>query len=558
MPPSSRRGSTLVAAGIFLSRVSGLVRERAIAHFLGTSFAADAFRAALRIPNLLQNLLGEGVLSASFIPVYSRLLSEGRREEAGRVAGAIAGLLMAVTGALIVVGVVFAEPITRVIAAGFTGRTLDLAVALVRIITPGVGFLVLSAWCLGVLNSHRRFFLAYVAPVLWNAAQIAALVTAGLLLGRDGRPDVLVALATALGWGVLAGGVLQFLVQLPAVLRLVPGLRPSLRARLPGVRRTLRAFVPIVGGRGVVQLTAYVDTLLASFLVAGALAALGYAQVLYLLPISLFGMSVAAAELPELSSAAPVDQQAVRRRLDDGLARVAFFVVPTIAGYLVAGDLLVGALFRTGQFGVNDTLQVWAILAGYSLALLASTSSRLLQSVLYGAGDAVTPAKVSALRVILSASVGAALMLQLDRIGISAAGLQVVGELPAFGPLPEAVREQAPDLPRLGALGLALGAAAGAWLEYGLLRRAARRRAAGLRIGGGQLSRIAAAAAAAAVVAVVVRAATAGLGPLLAAPLVALPAGGVYLLVAYRLGLGEARQIARAFSRMSRRQGGRT
>ncbi|HVM15150.1 MAG TPA: lipid II flippase MurJ, partial [Egibacteraceae bacterium] len=311
---SSRDGSTLVAAGIFLSRISGLVRERAIAHFLGTTFATDAFRAAMRIPNMLQNLLGEGVLSASFIPVYSKLLAEGRDRDAGVVAGAIAGLLTALTGALVVVGMLFAEPITAVIAAGFTGQRFDLTVTLVRIVTPGIGFLVLSAWCLGVLNSHRHFFLSYVAPVVLNAVQIAVLIGFGLTVFRGGlggdatQPEALAGLATALGWGTLAGGVLQLAVQVPKVVRLVPGLRPSLRTDDPGVRRTIRAFGPVVAGRGVVQLSAYVDTLLASFLVAGALAALGYAQMLYLLPISLFGMSVAAAELPELSSATDEDR----------------------------------------------------------------------------------------------------------------------------------------------------------------------------------------------------------------------------------------------------------
>src|SRR3546814_10714334 len=158
-----------------------------------------------------------------FIPVYSRLPDEDRRE-AGRLAGAVAGLLCALTGVLVVVGVVLAEPLTMLLAPGFDGDTRDLAVDLLRIMFPGIGFLVLSAWCLGILNSHRRFFLSYVAPVLWNAAQIALVVAAGLWgASRDG-------IATALAWGVLVGGVLQLLIQLPAVRSLVRGLRLSLRS----------------------------------------------------------------------------------------------------------------------------------------------------------------------------------------------------------------------------------------------------------------------------------------------------------------------------------------
>lgn len=546
-PSFARAGSTLVAAGIFLSRVSGLVRERAIAHFLGTSFATDAFRAAMRIPNMLQNLLGEGVLSASFIPVYSRLLAEGRDRDAGVVAGAIAGLLTALTGALVVIGVLFAEPITAVIAAGFTGARFDLTVTLVRVVTPGIGFLVLSAWCLGVLNSHRQFFLSYVAPVVLNAVQIAVLLGFGLTVFRAGLADgaessSLAGLATALGWGTLAGGVAQFAVQVPKVVRLVPGLRPSVRAGDPGVRRVLRAFGPIVAGRGVVQLSAYVDTLLASFLVAGALAALGYAQLLYFLPIALFGMSVAAAELPELSSALEPDDAGLVRRLDGGGARITFFVVPTTAAYLVIGDLLVAAVFQTGEFGAAATLQVWAILGGYSLGLLASAASRLLQSALYAVGDAATPARIAAARVTVSAIVGAALMLQLDRIGVSPAGVAVLDPLPAFSPLPAAVRDGT-DLPRLGAVGLALGAAVGAWLEYWLLHRTVGRRVGSTRLGGGYLGRTLVAAVLAAVAGLAVRPLLSGLPPLVGGPVAAGVFGAVYALTAWRLRLPEATDL---------------
>jgi putative peptidoglycan lipid II flippase len=233
----SARNSALVAAGILLSRVSGLARTAVIARYFGVSPVADAFAAAMRIPNLLQNLLGEGVLSASFIPVYSRLLAQRREEEAGLVAGAIAGLLTALTGVLALLGVVLAEPITRLVAFGFTGERLELTVTLTRIMFPGVGFLVLSAWCLGVLNSHRRFFLSYVAPVIWNVTQIAVLIAGAAILLDDGIASTtasegqLAQLAVALAWGVLIGGVLQFAVQIPPVLRLSRSLRISLDTR---------------------------------------------------------------------------------------------------------------------------------------------------------------------------------------------------------------------------------------------------------------------------------------------------------------------------------------
>ena len=180
--PAPRRfgGALAVGAGILLSRIAGLVRVRVIAHYLGQSAATGAFTAALRIPNLLQNLFGEGVLSASFIPVYARLLAEGRDEDASRVARAVGTLLALVASTIALCGVLAAGPLVELLAPGFKGETRDLTAQLVRILFPGVALLVLSAWCLGVLNSHRRFFLSYVSPVLWNAALIAAAIAAAM------------------------------------------------------------------------------------------------------------------------------------------------------------------------------------------------------------------------------------------------------------------------------------------------------------------------------------------------------------------------------------------
>jgi putative peptidoglycan lipid II flippase len=550
-PASSGRGSALVAAGILLSRIAGLVRERTVAHYLGAGAALEAFRAALRIPNLMQNLLGEGVLSASFIPVYARLLEQGREEDAGRLAGAIAGLLTLVSGVLVVLGVVFARPLTAVLALGFSGEKLDLAVTFVRILTPGVGFLVLSAWCLGVLNSHRRFFLSYVAPVVWNAAMIAVLVAAGLRgLAAEG-------LAVALAWGALVGGFLQFAVQLPGVLRISRGLRPSVRIAVPGVRSVIRAFGPVLAGRGVVQLAAYADLLLASFLATGGLNSLQYAQVLYLLPISLFGMSVAAAELPELSRATPDNPSGLHRRVQTGLRRIAFFVLPTAAAYLLLGDVVVGALYQGGAFTGPTTRQVWAVLAAYSLGLVATASSRILQSALYGLQDPRTPALVSAARVALSAAIGVVLMLQLDRVVIDAGALALLDPLPVTGPVSEALREARDNQLRLGGVGLALGASAGAWLEYLLLRRAVAHRLGAIRMGGGSLARTAGAAGAAAVAGLLARQLTDGLPPLAAAVPVLGAAGLAYLAAAAALHLEGVTAVGRAAGRFGGRFGGR-
>jgi len=472
------RSSAAVSAGILLSRVAGLVREKLLAFHLGTGLAAEAFRAALRIPNLLQNLLGDGVLTGAFVPTYARMVRDGREQDAGRLAGAIASLLVLVTGLLVALGVLLADPLTRMLTPGFpAGSTKsELTVALVRILFPSLGFLVLSAWCLGVLNAHRQFFRAYVAPVLWNAAIIVALTVAAAL----GHGDT--ALARAVALGALGGAVLQFLFQLPAVLRVLPGLRLQLSGDVPGLREVLRASGGVILGRGIVQLSAYLDLAIASLLAAGAVAALGYAQVLYLLPVSLFGMSVAAASLPDLATIPAAQQLRLTSDVERGMRRIAAFVVPTAAVYLVMGDRAVALLFAGGAFGGPETRQVSLVLAAYSLGLLASTQSRLLQSALYGLDDTVTPARAAALRVVLGTLVGITLMVVLDAYRWGPDGPEQVADLGLAG---VQARGSVVSLHRLGAVGLALGASFGAWMEWTMLRRALARRTRSHRVARG-------------------------------------------------------------------------
>jgi putative peptidoglycan lipid II flippase len=417
--PRRLTGALAVAAGIFLSRIAGLLRERAIAHFLGVSAAADAFRAALRIPNLLQNLLGEGVLSASFIPVYARLLAEGKPEEAGRVARAVATLLALCSGLLALLGVLFADGLVALLAPGFEPATLALTAELVRILFPGVALLVMAAFCLGVLNSHRRFFLSYASPVLWNAALIAAVVTAGLSRGSDDHR-----VAVWLAWGAVAGSFAQLLVQLPGVARLLGSMRPVLSLEEPGVRRTLRAFFPVLLGRGSVQISGYVDQVLASYMGEGIVAALSNAQTLYLLPVSLFGMAVSAAELPEMSGAlgdATARAAHLQSRLRPALRRVVFMVVPSAIAFITIGDAIVGLLFQGGRFDAEATHAVWLLLAGSAIGLSAGTQGRLLASALYALEDPRAPLRASLVRVTLTGIAGFLVTFPLaQRIGYEA------------------------------------------------------------------------------------------------------------------------------------------
>ena len=557
---AGRRASALVSAGILLSRVSGLVRERAVGHFLGLSPTANAFAYAFRIPNILQNLLGEGVLSASFIPVHVGLLDEGRDEEARRLAGTVLGLLVAVAGTAALLMVLTAGPLARLLVPGQPAAFQELVASLLRIVAPGLALLVVSAWCLGVLNSHRRFFLSYVAPVVWNAAQVVAVVTAGFLLLDDPANPcgtvsdalcttpaaTLERLARALAWGTLVGGALQVLVQVPQVRRLAPGVRPTTGPITPHVRAVLRAFVPVVTGRGVVQLATFVDLVLASLLAGAALATLQKVTILAVLPVSLFGMAIAAAELPELSTAASRELSTARARVEAGLERAAFFVAPSVVGFVVLGDVLVASVFRSGAFGELDAQLVWFVLIGSSLGLLATTSSRLLQSVLYGGGDARSPARLAIVRVVIGTLVGLLLMFQLDQLRITGEGLGVAvaagATFPALGPLDESVRTTA--MLRLGALGLTIGGAVGALVEYRLLRELVEHRLGGrLRIGGPTRSRLAGATGVALLAAVAVRPWATSLTPVLGGLMAVLVVATAHIGTAVVLDVPEARAL---------------
>ncbi len=448
--PSGKRGggAFYVAAGILLSRIAGLVRERVIAYYLGLSAAAAAFRAAMRIPNLLQYLLGEGVLSASFIPVYARLVAEGKTEEASRVARVIGTLVALVASLLAAVCVIAAEPLVDTLAPGFDESTRELTVTLVRIMFPGTALLVLSAWCIGVLNSHHKFFLSYVTPVLWNAAIVAAAIVAGRrFAGHD--DDIAIWLA----WGTVVGAAAQFLAQLPTVIALLRGIRPSLATDHPGVRTTLQRFVPIVIGRGSVQFSAYIDQVLSSFLGEAVVAAMANAQTLYLLPVSLFGMAISAAELPQMSASTGDDDaraKHVRDRLKPSLRRVVFLVVPSAVAFVMIGGWIVALLFQTGRFGARDTEIVWIVLAGSAIGLPAGSQSRLLSSAFYALGDPRRPLYAALVDLAIGALAGYLIVLPLrDAFGYSATW---------------------------GAFGLTASAGIAAWVELYLLLRWLRQR----------------------------------------------------------------------------------
>ena len=397
----------------------------------------DAYAAALKVPNILRNLLGEGTLSASFVPVYSDALGRGDDAGARRVARGILGIVLLASGLLVAIGIAVAPWLAAVLVPGFDAELTALTASLIRILFPMSGLMIAGAWCLGVLTSHRRFFLPFAAPGLWNLAQIV-----GLLVGaRLGWEPLIFVLA----WSTLVGGALQVAVQLPSARRLAGTLRPGGRWRDPSVRTVTRNAGPVAAGQGVFQVSSLVDVMLASTLAAagwgGAISALYFAQRIVQLPMALFGVSVAVAALPEMSRESVVE--ALEPHIRTGVRRILYFILPAAVILAMYGDLVVGVVYQRAAFGAEDARLVSWILAAYAVGLIATSLVKLFASGFHSLQDTRTPMRYAIVSVFVGIATGAALMFWFVALGLEARS----------------------------ATGLALGGAAGAWLNLVLLAR---------------------------------------------------------------------------------------
>lgn len=412
------RAAFVVGMGILVSRLVGVLRNTAFAYFFGAGAASDAYNAAFKIPNAVRNLFGEGTLSASFVPVYSQLLEREDPRVARALANAMLGVLLVVVSGLTLLGMLLAPWLTTMLAPGFDGETRELTTRLTRILFPMTGVMVLSGWCLGIQNSHRRFFWSYASAALWSLAQIA------LLLVWGPRADSAATLAVWLAWATLLGALLQVAAQMPEVLRLTGPLRPTLNRAAEGLGQTLRNVGPVVMALGAVQISSFIDLQIASFLPAGATTNMTYANTLALLPVSLFGVSVAAAALPELSrdsGAAAID--ALRERLRSGWQRILFYIVPSTVVFIGLGDYCIGILYRAGRFGIEEQRVVHWILAASAVGLVSFGSVKLMASAYYALQDYRTPLRASVISIAVSAVTAIAIAIPLRHSPLATAGI---------------------------------------------------------------------------------------------------------------------------------------
>ena len=397
------KAAGIVGSATLVSRVMGYVRDMVMSWFFGTSALADAFYVAYRIPNLLRELLAEGSMSAAFIPIFTETLTKGTKEEAKQLANAVFARLLVILLVVTGLGILFAPLVVKAIAPGWIRNARDneivLAVSLTRIMFPYLLFIGLAALTMGMLNSMRAFLMPALSPVMLNVMIIASVLTLAPFM-----PSPIMGAAV----GVMLGGLCQFLIQ-------VPGLRtrgmmptPRFRPSHPAVPRIGRLAVPIVVSSSVTQVNILIGTILASFLPTGSISYLYYAMRFIQFPLGIFGVSVATAVLPTLSTqAARGEMKEFRETVSQGLRLVFFIMFPAIAGIIAFRLPIVNVLLQHGEFDRNSTLGTATALLYYAVGLWAFAGVRIISQAFYSLQDTRTPVKIAIVAVLTNISLSA-------------------------------------------------------------------------------------------------------------------------------------------------------
>ncbi|MGD0871204.1 MAG: murein biosynthesis integral membrane protein MurJ [Bryobacteraceae bacterium] len=395
------RSAGVVSAAISLSRLTGLVREMAMARLFGAGPANDAFQIAFRIPNLTRNLFAEGAFSSAFVPVFAQYLTGKGKRQAAELSSVVATALVLVVGAVCALGMIFSPQLVALLAPGFRAvpGKFELAVLLTRIMCPFLVLVALAAQAMGALNACDRFGVPALASAFFNIGSVVFGLALGYTVGRRFHHGLIVSMAC----GVLAGGALQWLWQVPSLRRAGFAYRPRLDWRHPGLRQILRLMIPALLGNAALQINIAVNGNLASGItdaagrvIDGPVSWLGYAFRFLQLPLGLFGAAISIATLPAVSrSAAAGRMDEFRATLARSLSLAMLLTIPSAVGLAVLGESIIGAIFQGGRFTAYDTHQTAVALAWYSAGLAGYAAVKILAPAFYALNDGRTPALVS-------------------------------------------------------------------------------------------------------------------------------------------------------------------
>lgn len=416
------RSAGIVSAAIFLSRITGLVREMIMARLFGAGEAYDAFLLGFRIPNLTRDLFAEGALSSAFVPVFTQYLATKGKREAAELSNLVATALVLVVGALCVLGMVFSPQLVWLLASGFArvpGK-FELAVTLTRVMFPFLLLVALSAQAMGILNALNRFGIPALSSTCFNIGSVAFGLGFGYTAGRWMGLSMVMSMA----FGVVFGGAVQWLFQIPSLYRAGIVYRPRIDFAHPGLRRILRLMGPAILGNAAVQINVLVNTNFASSItdaaghvINGPVSWLSYAFRFMQLPLGLFGVAIAAATLPAISrSAALQKMDEFRATLARSLGMVLLLTIPSSVGLAVLGPSMIGAVYQWGRFHASDTHQTAMALACYAVGLAGYSAIKILAPAFYALNDARTPMLVSLVSIVVNLAV-ASTMVKLAGLG---------------------------------------------------------------------------------------------------------------------------------------------
>ncbi len=383
------RAASVIGMGTLLSRILGFLRDMVIAHFFGATMSADTFFVAFRLPNLWRRLVGEGSLTISFIPVYTEYITQRSEKESSEfthIAFSIAGVVLL---AITILGILFSPILIKIIAPGFTKfpEKFHLTVTLNQIIFPYLFFMGLFALCMGILNSFRHFFAPSIAPIFLN---ISIIISVLLFYQRLERPVMSLAI------GVLAGGIIQFLFQIPFLLKRGITFRFNFNFRHHGIKKVGYLMIPGVIGTAVYQLNVFVDTIFASFLPGGSISYLYFADRLMEFPLGIFAIAIGMAALPSFSFLASQGRiEELKETISFSFRLVSFISIPAMVGLIALKTPIIHLLFQRGLFDTHATQMTAKALLFYSLGLWAIAGSRSIVPAFYSFKDTWTPLKIS-------------------------------------------------------------------------------------------------------------------------------------------------------------------
>jgi putative peptidoglycan lipid II flippase len=395
------RSAGIVSAAVLLSRITGMVREVVMARLFGAGAANDAFQLAFRIPSLTRNLFAEGALSSAFVPVFTRSLASDGKRASAELSNLVATAVFLIVGPLCGLGMLFSPQLVRLLAPGFEqipGK-FALTVQLTRIMFPFLLLVALAAQAMGALNASGRFGVPALASSFFNLGSVACGLALGYTVGRGTGHGMIVSMA----WGVLAGGALQLLWQVPSMARAGFGFRPRVAWNHRGLRQILRMMGPAILGNAALQINLVVNMNLASGItdaagrvIDGPVSWLGYAFRFMQLPVGLFGVAVASVTLPAISRSAGLQQMdEFRNTLARSLGAILLLTIPSSVGLAVMGESMIAAVYQGGRFTAYDTHQTALALTCFSAGLAGYSALKTLAPAFYALDDARTPMLVS-------------------------------------------------------------------------------------------------------------------------------------------------------------------